>query len=254
MSLLLDAPTIHHYSDSDLEQFPLGVRRYLLSWHLIFDSFSSASNKVRNDYSDMIGKGDYIGPFLSFMFDVLGHSAANSLRLDKERFDEAMIRNYDMWVATDSESSEREMQWLLVNLYYLSLKYLPGLVKNWWVNCKKRQTSIAVESWTGKYYSTLIIHDLLDDVVWWSEKQKTGSEEDKTLVVKVSKNSREVLAGYEIDELMMQIVIRLPVDYPLHIATVESVNRVAIAEKKWQSFIMTTQAAIAFTVSYHLLH
>jgi E3 ubiquitin-protein ligase listerin len=250
--LLLDAPTIHDYSDSDLEQFPLGVRRYLLSWHLVFDSFSSASNKVRGDYSDIIGKGDYIGPLLSFMFDVLGHSAANALRLDKERFDEAMIRSYDMWIATDSESPDREMQWILVNLYYLSLKYIPGLIKEWWLSCKNRQTSIAVESWTEKYYSTLIVQDLLDDVVWWSEKQTTGAEEDKTLVIRVSKNSREVLAGFEIDEMMMQIVIRLPANYPLKIATVESVNRVAISEKKWASFIMITQGVIAFTVSYYL--
>jgi hypothetical protein len=68
----------------------------------------------------------------------------------------------------------------------------------------------------------------------------------------VSKSSREVFAGYEIDELMMQIVIRLPVDYPLKIATVESVNRVGIKENKWANFIMITQGVIAFTVSHYL--
>ena len=117
LSLLLDAPALKDYSDQDLEQFPLSVRRYLLSWHLVFDSFSTASTKVRGDYSAIIGKGDYIDPLLSFMFDVLGHSAASALRLDKERYDEAMIRKYDIWVAIDSESSERDMQWLLVILW-----------------------------------------------------------------------------------------------------------------------------------------
>ncbi len=248
--MLLDAPTLNDYSDQELQQFPLSVRRYLLSWHLVFDSFSSASNKVRDDYSGIIKSGDYIGPFLSFMFDVLGHSSASALRLDKERFDEAMIRKYDLWVAAEFESSERDMQWLLVNLYYLSLKYLPGVVKDWWLNCKVRQISIAVEAWTEKYYSSLIVQDLLDDVISWSKEQTTESEDEKTLVIKVSKNSREVYAGYEIDELMMQIVIRLPVDYPLKIATVESVNRVGIKENKWASFIMITQGVIAFTVSH----
>jgi hypothetical protein len=249
LSLLLDAPTINAYDDAALELFPIPVRRYLLSWHLVFDSFSSASNKVRVDYSATIGAGDYIDPFLSFMFDVLGHSAASPLKLDREHIDDSMVRKYDMWVATNSDSLEHDMHWLLVNLYYLSLKYIPGLVKTWWLDSKDRQTTIAVEKWTEKYFSTLIIQDLFDDVSQWSEKQEADSEDEKTLMVKVSKNSREVFAGYEIDDMEMKIVIRLPPSYPLHIATVESINRVAIPEQKWQSFLRSTQGAIQFTVS-----
>lgn len=253
LSLLLDAPTISAYEDADLELFPLSVRGYLLSWHLVFDSFSSASNKVRGDYSTMIGTGDYVGPFLSFMFDILGHSAASPLKLDRKGINDSMIRNYDMWVATNSESLEHDMHWLLANLYFLSLKYIPGLVKNWWLTCKDRQTSIAVTSWTEKYFSTLIVQDLLDDVSQWSEKQEAESDDGKSLSVKVSRNSREVFAGYEVDDMEMKIVIHLPPTYPLKIATVESIHRVAIPEQKWQSFLRSTQGAIQFTVSLFLL-
>jgi E3 ubiquitin-protein ligase listerin len=254
LSLLLDAPKINDYQDADLELFPVSVRRYLLSWHLVFDSFSSASNVVRLDYSDEIKTGGYLSSFLEFMFDALGHSAATPLKLDREHIDDSMIRKYDMWVATDSQSLERDMHWLLVNLYYLCLKYIPGEVKNWWLNCKDRQTSIAVLAWTEKYFSTLIVQDLLDEVSQWSETQDGEPDGEKKLQVKVSKNSREVSAGYEIDDMEMKMVIRMPAMYPLSIVTVESINRVAIPAEKWQTLLRSTQGRIQFAVSLHPLY
>jgi hypothetical protein len=47
----------------------------------------------------------------------------------------------------------------------------------------------------------------------------------------------------------MQIVIRLPPNYPLEGVKVEGINRVAASEKKWTSWLMITQGAITFSVS-----
>jgi hypothetical protein len=181
------------------------------------------------------------------MFDVLGHSAAHPINLAKARFDEQTIRAYDMWEANDSESNERNMQWLLINLYYQCLKYTPSLVKTWWVDCKSKQTRIAVESWTEKFFSPLVMADTLDEVTKWAAEQES-TEDEKELVVKVSKRSREVFAGYEVDDMMMQIVIRLPATYPLEGVKVDGVNRVAVSEKKWASWLMITQGVITFSV------
>ena len=227
-----------------------------MSWHLVYDSYTNASYKVRSDYSDILKSENYIGPLLDFLFDVLGHSAGRPLSLDKARFDPSIIRNYNMWEATDSEPSERNMQWLLINLYYLCLKYTPSLAKNWWVLCKSKQTRIAVESWTEKFFSPLIIQDTLDDVAKWADDPENSTEDDKELIVKISKRSREVFAGFEVDEMMMQIVIRLPANYPLEGVKVEGINRVAVSEKKWTSWLMITQGVITFSVcaSHALLH
>ncbi len=45
----------------------------------------------------------------------------------------------------------------------------------------------------------------------------------------------------------MQIAIQLPPSYPLSRATVDSVHRVAVDEKKWHSWLMTTQGVINFS-------
>lgn len=250
-SLLLDAPTSENFTDEELAKFPSQIRAYLYSWELVFASYPNASYKVRNDYSDLLKSENYISPLLDFLFDILGHSAGQPLNLDKANFTPEQIHHYDdLWAQCDGD--ERNIQWLLINLYYLCLKFAPGLAKNWWMNCKSKQTKIAVESWTEKYFSPLVIADTMDEVATWASQQEPESEDDKELIVKVSKNSREVYAGCEIDDMQMQIVIRLPANYPLEGVKVDSINRVAVSEKKWQSWLMITQGVITFSVRLSL--
>jgi hypothetical protein len=252
LSLLLDAPSLENFTDEDLAKFPSQIRSYLYSWELVFASYPKASFKVRNDYSEVLKSENYISPLLDFLFDVLGHSAGQPLSLDKANFTSEHIRYYDD-LSAQSDGGERNIQWLLINLYYLCLKFGPGLAKNWWMNCKSKQTRIAVESWTEKYFSPLVIADTMDEVATWASQQEPESEDEKELIVKVSKTSREVYAGCEIDDMQMQIVIRLPAAYPLEGVKVDGVNRVAVSEKKWQSWLIVTQGVITFSVRHPLL-
>lgn len=253
LSLLLDAPSMQRLSNEELLEFPTSVRGYLLSWHLVFDSYPNASYKVRNDYTEILKSENYITPLLDFLFDALGHSAAKPLSIDKGRFDEEMIKNFNIWDETDSESNERSMQWLLINLYYLTLKFTPNLVKSWWLDCKSKQTRNAVESWTQKYFAPLVIQDTLEEVNKWAEEQEAPTDDEKELIIKVVKRAREIYAGYEVDDMTVQIVIRLPPNYPLEGVKVEGINRVAASEKKWASWLMITQGAITFSVGFIFL-
>ncbi|KAI1416842.1 hypothetical protein F5Y13DRAFT_204219 [Hypoxylon sp. FL1857] len=246
LSLLLDAPTLESYSDEVLARFPTPIRSYLLSWHLVFDSFKAAAFKVRSDYAENLKTANYIGPLMEFTFDVLGHSAAHPLNLDKANFTTDHIREYDVKLA-EAETEERNMQWLLIHLYYLVLKYVPNLFKAWYLECRSKQTKIAVANWMTKYFSPIIISEALDDVSDWNATQEPPAEDEKELIVKVSRPAREITAGYEVDELQASIAIRIPQDYPLEGVTVSGINRVAVNERKWQSWILTTQGVITFS-------
>lgn len=246
LSLLLDPPKSEDYSDEALAQFPTAIRTYLLAWHLVYDSFSTASHKVRSDYSTQLKSENLVPTLLDFLADILGHAAGDPLKLDRKNFTDEMIREYDVDLA-DAETDERSLQWLLIHIYYLALEYTPGLVKNWYVDLKSKQTRLAIESWTGKYFSPLVIADTLDDVAKWAESMEEPKDDEKDLQIKISKNMREVYAGYEVDEMMMQIKIYLPLAYPLEGVKVEGINRVAVGEKTWQSWLMTTQGVITFS-------
>ncbi|KAI5921448.1 hypothetical protein F4810DRAFT_678132 [Camillea tinctor] len=246
LSLLLDAPSIESYPEDVLSEFPTTIRTYLLSWLLVFDMFQASAFKVRSDYAEHLKGANYISPLLEFTFDVLGHSVAHALNLDKAGFRTEDICAYDFKLG-DSDSNERNMQWLLIHLFYLVLKFVPGLFKSWFINCRSKQTKIAVEGWMAKYFSPIIIAEALDDVLKWSLEQEPPADDEKELIVKVSKAVREVTVGYEVDELQASIAIRIPEEFPLEGVTVVGLNRVAVNERKWQSWIMITQGVITFS-------
>lgn len=229
-----------------LAQFPSSIRSYLLSWRLVFDAYSTSSFKIRNDFTENLKTDSYVAPLLDFMFDILGHSAAHPLKLDKENLTPQHISDYDIKLA-DAEPEEKSMQWLLVHLFYLTLKYIPGLFRTWYIDCRSKQTRIAVEAWTTKYFSPLIISDVLNEVQTWADSQEAPAADEQELVVKVSKPAKEVTAGYEVDESLASIVIKVPPSYPIEGVTVAGLHRVAVTERKWQSWIMTTQGVITFS-------
>ncbi|KAF4966358.1 hypothetical protein FSARC_5928 [Fusarium sarcochroum] len=246
LSLLLDAPTLEKYSDEMLAEFPSPIRSYLLSWKLVFDAYSTSSFKIRNDFNENLKQDNYVAPLLDFMFDVLGHSAAHPLKLEKVNLTSENIQDYDVKLA-ESEPEEKNMQWLLVHLFYLLHKYTPGLFRAWYIDCRSKQTRIAVESWTTKYFSPLIIADTLDEVQQWADTQEPPAMDEQELVVRVARAAREVTAGYEVDESQAAIAIKIPQNYPIEHVSVQGLNRVAVSEKKWQSWIMTTQGVITFS-------
>ncbi|KAG5984455.1 hypothetical protein E4U55_004675 [Claviceps digitariae] len=243
LSLFLDPPTLDNFSDEALSNFPTSIRGYLLSWKLVFDAYGSSQFKIRDDYTQHLKMERLVVPLLDFTFDVLGHSVNQPLNLDKENIGPDQICDYDVMLA-ESETGEQSLHWLLVHLFYLTLKYIPGLFRAWYIDCKSKQTKIAVGPWTTKYFSPIIVRETLDSVDAWVKEQAPPPGDEKELLVKVSRTAREVTAGYEVDESHAAIVIKIPPGYPIDGVTVSSLNRVAVNERKWQSWIMTTQGAI----------
>lgn len=223
--------------------FPSSLRSYLLSWKLLFEAYSASQFKVRDDYTEQLKGENLTGPLFDFMFDVLGHSAAHPLNLDRENLGVDRICEFDVRLA-EAETGEYNLHWLLAHLYYLALRFIPGLFRSWYMSCRSKQTKLAVESWTAKYFSPIISSEVLDSVESWAREQSPSTDDDQELVVKVSKPAREVTAGYQIDEAQAAIVIKIPPSYPIDNITVSSLNRVAVTERKWQSWILTTQGAI----------
>ncbi|KAK3988385.1 E3 ubiquitin-protein ligase listerin [Cladorrhinum sp. PSN332] len=244
LSLLLNAPNPDEYTDEDLSQFPAPIRSYLLAWHLVFDTYSKASYRVRTDYTENLKQGNHLGPLLGFLSDVLGHALARALDLDKEGFSPEHIRSYSIDLA-ESEPAERDMNWLLIHLFYLVLKYVPGLFKAWYLDCPSKQTKNTMQSWMGKFFSPLIISDELDEVVGWSSNQEPG-EDVEELTIKVNKYQREVTAAYPVDDDTAIISFIVPQSYPLDPVEVIGVKRVAVREDNWQSWLKRIKAVIMF--------
>lgn len=94
--------------------------------------------------------------------------------------------------------------------------------------------------------SSFVIQAELSAVTDWIPAQDA---EDQLLEVKVSSRAPELTASYPVDDQTMSIRISLPPTYPLSPILVESLHRVAVDEKKWRSWLITTQGIINFASS-----
>lgn len=249
-SLLLDAPTLEAYPEEVLVQFPASIRTYLLAWKLIFDAIEKAAHKVRGDYTDTLKAEGTLAPLMEFMFDVLGHSAGNPINIDREGLTEDNIENYDIQRA-DQMLEERNMHWLLIHLFYKTLRYVPGLFKSWYLDCRSKQTKIAIEPWMTKYFSPIIISHALTEVEKWSKNQEVTEADEKELIIKVNYAQAEVTASYPFDDdgdgHNATILIKAKPTYPLDSTDVVGVTRLGCSERKWQSWLRITHGIITMS-------
>ena len=239
LSLILEPPTLDSLANASFEHtVPNPLQGYLLSWLLIFDHFPSASYKVRSDYAASIKEGAYLNPLLSLLFDFLGFSYAKPIDASKHS-----ITTYDPLLAF-SASPEHQTQSLLIHIYYQTLLHLPNLAKTWWIDTPPRLKG-PIESWTQKYISPLIILSAMDSVQSWLDAQPAPDLE--SFEVKLSPRNASFTASIPVDEQTLSIRLTLPPSYPLSSCTVHGLNRVLVDEKKWRSWLLSTQGVILFS-------
>ncbi|KAM0704923.1 hypothetical protein Q7P35_007710 [Cladosporium inversicolor] len=240
LSLILEAPTLDTLADASFDRsMPLSLQSYLYSWRLLFDYFANSSYKVKSDYINQLKDGTYLSGLLNLSLDFLGHTRGKPI--DASKF------NIQEYQADLEDNPERDVQYLLSHLFYLALTHLPSLVKAYYLDIRSRQTSLAVESWTAKYISPLIVASSLQGVAEWSEKSIEEDPENEKWSVKVGMRSKEINVSYVVDEQTMAIKIVLPDAYPLASAQVMGVSRVAVKEEKWQSWLRNCQGVITFS-------
>ncbi|CAG8923018.1 unnamed protein product [Penicillium salamii] len=238
VSLLLESPSMQMVNDAfGDEKMWTSMRSYLLSWKIVYDHFTNASLPVQEYYSASIKENNILIPLLEFTFDFLQKS--HGKLIDASKFE---IRSFE---PDQSESPEKETQWLLVHLYYLCLRYSANMTKNWWIDTKKRVKG-PVEAWSEKYISPVVAQDALQGVIDWAST--LDPNEERGLQVKISQKTGEIIASITVDEESppVSISITLPPAYPLSPALVVGRSRVLVDEKKWKSWLLTIQGVIMF--------
>lgn len=207
-------------------------------------------------YVENLKEGGYLTGLLDFVFDFL--SRVGGKFIDASRF---QIEEYNL---DEKDDPEKDTQWLLIHLYYLSLRFTPSLAKNWWLDCKSRQKVLLVEEFTKKYMSPLIIDKELQSVRDWIQEQPASASggEEQEMQVKISRGAAkevttkevmaEVTAVYPIDDQKMEMVVRLPSTFPLKPVKIEGVERVGLNKEEFRKLQMASQAMINFNVGEFL--
>lgn len=133
---------------------------------------------------------------------------------------------------------------MMIYVYYLSLRYSPSLVKNWFSN-SNNQVKDNVEPFTDRYISPMLADLEFKEVEKWLENAEDRPE---GLAIKISRKVREITVTYEVDETTMEMMVKLPPSFPLQLVEIKGVRRVAVSEKQWKTWLLACQAVIALQV------
>ncbi|KAF7338785.1 Delta-9 fatty acid desaturase protein [Mycena sanguinolenta] len=210
---------------------------YLLGWMVVFDLFSDASLKVRLSYIDQLRTLDIIG--LSFIPNLLGllgvdQGIPKAFKLDVWTVDEYFVQFYE-------SGSPWSLQVLAAHLYYRALLTVPSLIYNWVLDCKDRQLSSSIATYTSLHFSPVLIRAELAHV---KSPESTAELVDDNLAIKVATAVNEVVASYLVDEHQLEIKLKIPVDWPLHKIEVKDVKRVGVEETRWRAWILAVQQTL----------
>jgi hypothetical protein len=150
------------------------------------------------------------------------------------------------------ESSPDALTVLAAHVFFKALLTIPSLIRTWWSECKDRQLSRAVASFTASYFSPLIIAEQLAGI---RSPSVLATLQGDGFTVKVTSKgagvTQEIVAGYTVDEQQMDIALRIPSDYPLHAIEVKEVRRVAVDETKWRMWLLNIHQIAQVNLSFH---
>ncbi|KAM6492444.1 hypothetical protein JOM56_012168 [Amanita muscaria] len=210
---------------------------YLLSWMLVFDSFQDASFKVKSHFIDQLRSLDLISrdlmPGILSLLQ-LKQGPARTFKLDVWSVDEYYVELFDSDFSISTPL-------LTAHLYYRALLSIPSLIHSWVLDCKDRQVSSTVSSYTATHFSPVLIRAELAQV-----KNVAGTSQlvDESFKIKVTQSTSEVTAGYAVDDHELEIKLKIPVDWPLHKIEVKDVKRVGVEEHRWRAWILAVQQSI----------
>ena len=196
---------------------------------------------MKSIYAASLKEGQYLVPLLDFI-------AAFLFSGDRRAFDASKV-DIKTYTPDTAEKAVQELRWLQTHVYYLALRHTPSLVKAWWLELSNRAIVKAVEGFTEKYVSPLLVENELSAVAEWAQSRDEAEEDE--MKVKVGKAVREVTASYPVDDQAMDILVRLPAVFPLRKVEVTGLRRVGLDEKKFSQMQLASQAVVNFQVAIH---
>nr|XP_010588638.1 E3 ubiquitin-protein ligase listerin isoform X1 [Loxodonta africana] len=208
------------------------VLGYLLTWKLILTFFKAASSQLRALYSMYLRKTKSLNKLLYHLFRLMpenptfGESVLEFSNKDPKTFFTEELRLNIRETAT----LPYQIPHLACSVYHMTLKDLPAMVRLWWNSSEKRIFNI-VDRFTSKYVSNVLSFQEISSV-------QTSTQLFNGMTVKARAATREVMATYTIEDIVIELIIQLPSNYPLGSVTVESGKRVGVAVQQWRNWML----------------
>ena len=240
---------------TELAAYRGGVFQALLAWLLFMEHVEGVAQSppLRDAYSTYIALLGVLPVLLQACFRVLGRrlgAAAASDAAGREPFE-----LQDLWatahvLSSSSPSSSSssslgpgkavvdhggwELRRLVAFVLFRTIVAFPALVRKWWSSDCERWLSTGISKFVEEQASARIVQREIDlllakgkgpDCPW-------GGGDDE-IVVRGSAVTREVTAHYFKDDCTLEVLLRLPLAYPLRNVEVECTRSLGVSADKW---------------------
>ena len=149
--------------------------------------------------------------------------------------------------AVYSSESPIGLPLLAAHLYYRSLHVVPGLIRSWLGDCRDRQLSSTVTTYTSNNFSPALLQAEMMQV---KDPASAAEFTDENMKVKVASAVNEITASYAVDEYELEIRLKLPSDWPLHPIEIKDTKRVGVAEDRWRAWILGVSQILTYRVRF----
>uniref|UniRef100_A0A452UL86 E3 ubiquitin-protein ligase listerin n=1 Tax=Ursus maritimus TaxID=29073 RepID=A0A452UL86_URSMA len=208
------------------------VLGYLLTWKLILTFFKAASSQLRALYSMYLRKTKSLNKLLYHLFRLMPENptyAETAIELSNKDPKTFFTEELQLSIR-ETATLPYHIPHLACSVYHMTLKDLPAMVRLWWNSSEKRVFNI-VDRFTSKYVSNVLSFQEISSV-------QTSTQLFNGMTVKARATTREVMATYTIEDIVIELIIQLPSNYPLGSITVESGKRVGVAVQQWRNWML----------------
>ncbi len=213
LDICATVPTVHVGLLSD--EANAEANAYLFAWMILLDHLDDAIFELKSAYLSHLRNANILPSLLEYVFEVLGVGKVKPFDLSQWDFVQFDVRGFD-----DTQSWSYCL--LAAFLYWRVLRLMPSLTRLWFTDIRSRALSLAVETYTERFFTPLVIAAELDQV---AKADKTLLD-DKTQI-KISRATGEIQAQYKVEETAtLDLTIRFPNTFPLKSAEVDSLGSV----------------------------
>ncbi|KAJ1523436.1 hypothetical protein ONE63_001297 [Megalurothrips usitatus] len=203
---------------------------YLLIWSIILKMCKEAETELMCQYAMWLKNSseNYAETFLLNVFRLLPQQAFDE---NVKRTLEFFSKDKDTEILFGACWTSAIVEHLACNALYGILSTLPALTRQWWTNAEPKSASL-IDKVVSKHFSPHICEAEMSAVAKMQDKAV------ENMSVRVHTNVREVVATYTVDDLVMELVVRLPTNHPLSPMIVEIGKRNAAAAVQWRQWLM----------------
>jgi hypothetical protein len=192
--------------------------------------------------------------------------------LDEYVFDSLIKYNYEInfQISGMDENYEsftnKNVQAFACKLYKYALKLVPAMLRDWF-NIQPKRIADLVDKYTTRYVSPVLLEEEIrqinrsvnqqlnrqpsESILVDNTKSNAASplgpakktiivenDDESTIKIRGMVSTREIVTTYKMKELSMELIIHLPLNYPLGVIEVSSVRRLGVSENEWRNWLL----------------